>query len=79
MVDDVQGWLDNPGSNYGWIILGNETQISSAKRFNTHEYATASERPTLTIEHYTPIPEPTTIALLLTGLVGAVAARRCGK
>ncbi|HUU42750.1 MAG TPA: PEP-CTERM sorting domain-containing protein [Planctomycetota bacterium] len=76
MVADVQGWLDNPGSNFGWIMLGNETQISSAKRFNTHEYATASERPTLTITYHTPIPEPGTVALLITGLGGIVVARR---
>ena len=25
MVADVQSWLDNPASNFGWLVLGDET------------------------------------------------------
>ena len=39
MVADVQGWLDNPASNFGWLMLGDETAIVTAKRFDTRESA----------------------------------------
>ena len=37
MVADVQLWLDNPSQNFGWIVIGDESQIESAKRFATRE------------------------------------------
>jgi len=52
MVADVQSWVDNPSSNFGWLVLGNETAIATAKRFDTRESASP---PVLTIE-YTPGP-----------------------
>ena len=33
LVADVQNWLNNSSSNFGWIILGNETSTHTAKRF----------------------------------------------
>jgi hypothetical protein len=63
MVADVQSWLDNPGSNFGWLVLGDETAIATAKRFDTRESASP---PMLTIEFIpgprvlpTPRPRPT--------------------
>ncbi len=53
MVLDVQFWLDNPGSDFGWIIIGDEASSSSAKRFATREHATAGLRPQLTIDFTT--------------------------
>ena len=47
MVADVQAWLDNPASNLGWLVLGDETAIATAKRFDTRESASP---PMLTIE-----------------------------
>ena len=47
MVADVQAWLDNPASNFGWLMLGDETAIATAKRFDTRESASP---PMLTIE-----------------------------
>ena len=60
MVADVQGWLDNPASNFGWLMLGDETAIATAKRFDTRESASP---PMLTIEfigapRMTPSPRP---------------------
>ncbi len=52
MVADVQAWLDNPASNFGWLVLGDETAIATAKRFDTRESASP---PMLTIEF---IPAP---------------------
>ena len=64
LVADVQGWLNDPSSNNGWLLLGEEnSQGASAKRFNTRENPDASTRPVLTIT-YT-IPEPSTAGLLV--------------
>ncbi len=52
MVADVQSWLDNPATNFGWLVLGDETAIATAKRFDTRESASPSM---LTIQ-YTPGP-----------------------
>jgi hypothetical protein len=53
LVADVQLWLDSPGSNYGFILIGEESSAGSARRFNTRENPNVSTRPTLTI-HYDP-------------------------
>jgi hypothetical protein len=68
MVADVQAWLDNPASNFGWLVLGDETAIATAKRFDTRESASP---PMVTIEFIraprvapsprhrpTPVPRP---------------------
>ncbi|MFG0327043.1 MAG: DNRLRE domain-containing protein [Phycisphaerales bacterium JB037] len=34
MVSDVQGWLDDPGSNFGWMLVGDETTRRTAARFD---------------------------------------------
>jgi hypothetical protein len=67
MVADVQGWFNNPGTNFGWLLLGNEASAGTAKRFDTRENPTAANRPMLEIT-YTPIPEPGSILLGLFGM-----------
>lgn len=51
LVADVQGWRTTPSSNFGWILLGDESSTNTAKRFNARENATASTRPQLTITY----------------------------
>jgi hypothetical protein len=46
MVADVKMWLDNPSSNHGWLLMGNDN-ATSVKRFDTREDASAANRPTL--------------------------------
>ena len=55
MVVDVQGWLDNPASNFGWLLLGNESVAGSTKRFDTRESASP---PVLTIQYVRATPGP---------------------
>ncbi len=52
MVADVEAWVSSPASNFGWIIIGNEADSSSAKRFDSRENATPANRPKLRI-YYT--------------------------
>lgn len=72
MITDVQGWLDS-GSNFGWILRGNEAAAVTAMRFDTRDNLVAANRPSLEIE-YT-VPEPGSLALLIAG-TGLAAARR---
>jgi len=53
MVADVQMWLDNPSSNFGWVVTGDEVLTTTAKRFDSRENLTAANRPMLTID-FTP-------------------------
>jgi len=46
----VQDWLDHPSTNFGWIILGNETSRQTAKRFDSREVTPSATRPALTVE-----------------------------
>ena len=48
MVADVQAWLDNSLTNFGWIIRGDESQRST-KQFSSKDHDNASRRPVLTI------------------------------
>lgn len=53
LVTDVQGWLDDQSSNFGWILIGNEAASQTAKRFDSRENGTDANRPVLTVT-YTP-------------------------
>jgi hypothetical protein len=52
MVADVQSWLNDPATNFGWLVLGDESEIATSKRFDTRESANP---PVLTIEYTPPV------------------------
>jgi hypothetical protein len=37
MTADVQGWLDSPNKNFGWLLRGDETKGETAKAFHSRE------------------------------------------
>ena len=49
LVADVQLWLDSGSQNFGWLVRGNESASSTAKRFDSSESLSATFRPALTI------------------------------
>jgi hypothetical protein len=51
MVADAQFWLDNPGQNFGWCMLGNEAVSNTSKRFDSREGGSILSRPTLTVTY----------------------------
>jgi len=55
MVADVQGWLDDPANNFGWLVLGDESTEQTTKRFNSVQNANEETRPRLTIQ-FSPTP-----------------------
>jgi hypothetical protein len=53
LVDDVQGWVNHPESNFGWMLLSNdEVTILTARRFASREDPDA--HPTLEVEFFVP-------------------------
>ena len=49
LVADVQAWVDNPGTNFGWFIRGNESGTKTTKRFDSRQNSNVSRRPQLTV------------------------------
>jgi len=53
MAAGVQSWLDSPATNFGWILIGDEATMTTAKRFDSRENPVAANRPRLTIYYTT--------------------------
>ncbi len=68
LVTAVQTWLDDPATNYGWLLRGDESQPFTSKRFDTRESVIAANHPLLTID-FTP---PASFALGDVNCDGAV-------
>ena len=51
MVAVVQLWVDNPDTSFGWIVVGNEATVQTAKRFDSREHPTEASRPVLTVTY----------------------------
>lgn len=50
LAADVAGWLADPATNFGWILLGDETATGTAKRFDSRENAPPNQ-PRLTVTY----------------------------
>jgi hypothetical protein len=76
LTGDVQEWVNNPSTNFGWIIRGDETKADDARRFESAESTLGGGiyRPKLTV-NYT-IPEPGSAALVFAGGVWLALRRR---
>jgi hypothetical protein len=73
LVGDVQAWVSNPSSNFGWLIRGDESMAAGVRRFDTRE--NDFEPPQLTVV-YQVIPEPDPAALLAIAAMLAFVAQR---
>lgn len=51
LVSDVQNWVNGSVTNYGWILIGDEINAASAKRFDTKENDSINFRPSLTVTY----------------------------
>jgi len=49
LVADVQDWLDEPASNHGWLLIGDEAFPSTVKRFASREDPADEARPRLRV------------------------------
>jgi hypothetical protein len=50
MIARVQQWLDQPATNFGWLVTANESRNTSAKRFDSREVQSQTSRPSLTVD-----------------------------
>jgi len=79
-VADVQLWVDQPATNHGWILIGDDLGLQNAKRFGSRNYPGSEGWPVLIVSYDTPdadIPLPGwALALLGTGLAAALLRRR---
>ncbi len=53
LAQDVTDWLADPSSNFGWIVIGDETDVTTARRYDSREAAIASVRPMIVVD-FTP-------------------------
>jgi hypothetical protein len=61
MVADVQGWLDDANSNFGWLLLGNEAGTQTARKFGSKEHVFPDWWPRLHIQFTPPCSLPADI------------------
>jgi len=88
MVADVQGWADDPGTNFGWMIVGEEwiepypdnpdpsSKRDFASRADSRIIEGKPAYPRLTVT-YTVVPEPHSAVLLAIAVVALLGWRRC--
>jgi hypothetical protein len=72
LAEAVQGMIDDPSSNFGWLLQGDESMASTAKRFDSM-FAAPEFRPQLVVT-YSTVPAPGALALL--GLAGVIGRGR---
>jgi hypothetical protein len=73
MLADVRGWIGDPASNHGWMLIGDEATTGSARKFASRESATVSQRPALVVTFVRPC-SPADVASL-GGVIGADGAQ----
>lgn len=65
MAQDVQGWIRTQ-TNFGWILIGDESAGTTAKRFDTRENPDTSYRPLISVT-YTLNSLPLNVGVLIEG------------
>ena len=55
MTSDVQSWLDDPSTDYGWILIGDEADPRTRKRFDSRHNSAAP--PALVVDFTPPVSD----------------------
>lgn len=78
LTSDMQTFLNNPSTNFGWLVLGDETTTQTIRRFDSSERTVTSFLPTMTVTFHTAssIPEPGSLLLVSTAWAGWGVRRR---
>lgn len=78
MIADVQSWVNNPGTNFGWLLMTDESDNGTARRFDSMFNSIVADRPVIQIDYTTAAvtPEPGSIALLTSGGAAALVLLR---
>jgi len=83
MMADVQGWVNDSSSNFGWLLMGDESGGGTFRTFWSKEAhllgeAYASYEPKLVID-FTAVPEPSSLILFAGGAVAVLVVIRRGR
>ncbi|MGE3110132.1 MAG: multicopper oxidase domain-containing protein [Phycisphaerales bacterium] len=54
MATDVQNWVNNPATNFGWLVRGDESTGTTAKSFDTRNHPDLTKRPRLVVNFTAP-------------------------
>ncbi len=79
LISNIQNWVDNPETNFGWILRGNELINGSSKRFSSSENTGSggANVPLLNIEYQVAVvPIPASAWLLASGLIALIGVSR---
>src|SRR5205823_407320 len=76
LANDVQSWVNSPGTNFGWELLGDESVIEDAKVFSSRN---GGSPPMLSVTYTIPTPEPAGTFLLICGAAGLLLRGRSAK
>jgi spore coat protein A len=78
LTADVQGWVNDPATNHGWVVRGRETTGGNAtKRLESRQSATVVARPALLVLYTPPPPEPTGACCLSNGSCDTLTMAQC--
>jgi hypothetical protein len=58
LVNDVTLWLKAPSRNFGWMLIGDETERQTAKSFASRENLDETLRPVLSVTYRIPAEAP---------------------
>jgi hypothetical protein len=72
LAADVQTGVDDPASNFGWLLIGDEGVLSTALKFGSREALTVGDRPVLSITY---VPEPQRALLGASAILGVTWLR----
>jgi hypothetical protein len=73
MASDIQAWAASPSTNFGWVLVGNETTNLTAYEFGSRESGGALA-PSLSVTYEAAVPEPGALALV--AIAAPLLARR---
>ncbi len=74
LTADAQSWVNNPSSNFGWCVLGNESAPGTAKRFDTRENSNPNHVPTLQVNYISSIQTYCTAKVNSLGCTPSIAS-----
>jgi len=78
LVADIQGWVDNPATHFGWVVRGKETGAGNAlKRFESRQSTDTAHRPRLDVTYLPPPFVPSGACCLADGTCDTLTQAQC--
>ena len=77
LLADVQGWIDDPTSNHGWVLIGDESNQRNARRMASREHA-SQVPPTLNVQYSVPITNNFVLTQIASGLQSPIDVVNAG-